>query len=229
MKTLGQLLRPQTVPHGLPGWIAAQMMPRGHEPYYARAAVLLDLQPEDDLLEVACGAGALLQRHATHVRYVAGLDYSPMQVRFARKRLASRIAAGTAEVVLGDAAALPWPDGRFSAVVCLYGLELMPDPARALAEMHRVLRPGGRAVLTMGMRSTGPTAQAKYAAAGFWAPTEAEVKQAVHDAGFAGLEISYLSVGGEGLLATTSNWLSRAAFGSDEWRLVHAVAAAAGR
>ncbi|MGE5293179.1 MAG: class I SAM-dependent methyltransferase [Micromonosporaceae bacterium] len=126
MRTIGQLSRPQNMPHGLPGWIDAQLMPRGHEPQYARAAALLDLQPDDDLLEVACGVGALLQRHAAHVRHVTGLDHSQMQVGFARQRLADRIAAGTAEVVLGDAVALPWEDGRFSAVVCLNGLELMP-------------------------------------------------------------------------------------------------------
>ncbi len=223
MRSIRQLIRPQNMPHGLAGWIDAQMMPRGHEPQYARAVELLNLRPEDDLLEVACGVGALLQRHAAQARHVAGLDHSPMQVGFARRRLADRFAAGTAEVVLGVAVALPWEDGQFSAVVCLNGLELMPDPAKVLAEMRRVLRPGGRVVLTMGMRFPDQKAQEKFAGLDFWVPAEAEVKQAVFDAGFAGIEISYFAVGGGRRLASLLNWFSRAWVGSDEVRLVRAV------
>lgn len=224
MRTIRQSLRPQNMPHGLNGWIDAKLMPRGHDPMYAKAVALLDLRPEDDLLDVACGVGALLQRHAARARYVAGLDHSPMQVGYARHRLADRIAAGTAEVVLGDAIAMPWEDGRFSAVVCLNGLELMPDPVKALAEMHRVLRPGGRAVLTMGMRFPGQQARERFTSLDFWAPTEAEVEQAVRDAGLASPQISYFAAGGEGPLAGLMNWFSRTYVGSDETRLVRAVA-----
>jgi len=46
------------------------------------------------------------------VRYVAGLDLSEIQLGMARQRLADRIGAGTAEIVMGDAMALPWEDGR---------------------------------------------------------------------------------------------------------------------
>ena len=82
--------------------------------------------------------------------------------------------------------------------------------------------------LTMGMRFPDQ-AQEKWAGAGFWAPTEAEVKQAIHDAGFAGLQISHFKYETGGPLASLFNWGSRAVFGSDETRLVRAVTAAAGR
>ena len=79
-------------------------------------AAELDLRSDDELLDVGCGAGGLLADHSAHVSYVAGIDVSEAQVGLARRTLAERIAAGTAEVVLGDAVALPWDDDRFTVV-----------------------------------------------------------------------------------------------------------------
>jgi SAM-dependent methyltransferase len=134
------------VPNGPVGWVGARTLPFVARPFYGVVADELVLRPEDDLLDVGCGAGLLLRDHAAGARFVAGLDASEIQVRLARRHLAGRIAAGTAEVVLGDAAALPWPDGRFSAVASVNCIKFVADPDRALREMHRVLRPGGRVV-----------------------------------------------------------------------------------
>lgn len=87
-------------------------------------------------MEVGCGSARMLAEQATHVRFVAGLDLSDIQVAMASKRLAERIAAGTAEIVKGDMA-LPWADGRFSVVGSLNCLKFVPDPLKALIEMHR--------------------------------------------------------------------------------------------
>jgi SAM-dependent methyltransferase len=113
---------------------------------YAVVTEELALRPEDDLLDVGCGAGVLLRDHGAGARFVAGIDASEIQAGLARRHLAGRIAAGTAEIVLGDAAALPWPDGRFSAVASVNCIKFVAEPDRALREMHRVLRPGGRVV-----------------------------------------------------------------------------------
>ena len=137
------------VPRGVVGSVGARLMPRMVGPLYPMLAKELDLRPDDDLLDVGCGSAWLLAEQASQVHHVAGLDKSEIQVRMARKRLADRIAAGTAEVVLGDAMKLPWEDGRFSVVGSLNCLKFVPDPAKALREMHRVLRPGGRLVLTI--------------------------------------------------------------------------------
>ncbi|MGB7962346.1 MAG: methyltransferase domain-containing protein [Propionicimonas sp.] len=232
MKLLGQLARPkrpeqvtraQILSRGVSVWIDEKSVPMLRASLYGRAVEMLDLTPEDEVLEVACGVGALLQRNAGQVRHVAALEQSAIQVRYARMRLAERIAAGTAEVVQGDAAALPWDDGRFTAVVCVAGLELMPDPWSVLVEIRRVLRPGGRTVVTMGMRGTDRSGQDRLANQGFWSPTEDQVRAALRRAGFANVEIGY-SKGGAGVVSGAARWLGRVAYGSSEMRMVRARA-----
>ena len=62
-----------TNPHGALGWITALTMPLFSDSYCGDLARLLDLQPEDDVLDVACGSGAFLHKRAAHVRHVAGI------------------------------------------------------------------------------------------------------------------------------------------------------------
>lgn len=67
----------------------------------------LDLQADDDLLDVGRGSAGLLEQQAVLVRHFVGLDASEIQLGMARRRLGDRIAAGTAEVVMGDAPGSP--------------------------------------------------------------------------------------------------------------------------
>ena len=182
------------VPRGPLGWISSRVMPRIAGPVYGVMATLLELVPGDDLLEVACGSGPFLAKHASHVRYVAGLDLSETQVALGRRRLADRIAAGTAEIVLGDATTLPWQDGRFSAVTC-NSIVGFPEPERALAEMYRVLRPGGRAVVLMNTRIPEGT-PSHWDDDGGWTWNEADARRLMEDAGFTDLSVSYDDVMG---------------------------------
>lgn len=134
-------------PSGPIGWAGARVMPLVSRRLHEMMATELDLRSDDDVLDVGCGSGGFLQHAASRVRYVAGLDASEIQVGMARQRLHDRIDGGTAELVLGDAEALPWEAGRFSAVASLNCLKFVADPDRALAEMCRVLRAGGRVAL----------------------------------------------------------------------------------
>jgi len=147
------------LPRGPLGWIGAWGMTKMH--MFDRAmAPELDLQPDDELLDVGCGPGGLLLDHAAHVRFVAGLDVSEIQVAMARRRLAERIAVGTADIALGDAAALPWADGRFSVVSSINALKFVREPERALREIHRVLHDSRSILCGRGYRErTGATMQ----------------------------------------------------------------------
>lgn len=207
------------MPQGLTGRVEVWLTPLFHGPMYPAAAAALRLQPDDDLLDVACGSGSFLGSCARQVRFAAGVDASDLAVASTRKHLAARIADGTAEIVLGDAAHLPWPDGRFSAVTCLGSLDLMPEPVRVLCEMRRVLRPDGRAVFTMGSRFPDEQARQKYAAQA-WCWTEEDLADALNTAGFANPLIRYHRWGGRSLRAGLVNWFSRTTAGTDEYRLV---------
>jgi ubiquinone/menaquinone biosynthesis C-methylase UbiE len=92
-------------------------------------------------IDVGCGSGAftqlLLERCAP--ADVQGIDPSAGQLAFAR----SRSTSGVAEFHEGDAMALPFPADRFDAAVMALVLVFVPDPAKGIAEMVRVVRPGG--------------------------------------------------------------------------------------
>jgi SAM-dependent methyltransferase len=135
-------------PTGVVGRIVSWCMPLGFTTIDPAIARLLRLQPDDRYLDVACGAGAFLRRHADHVAAVAGLDASELQIGRARRRHRRRLAAGTAALRVGDAAALPWEDGTFTAVSC-NSVDCFTAPDRSLAEMRRVLAPGGRVVVAL--------------------------------------------------------------------------------
>ena len=178
------------VPSGRLGKVGARVMPRMVGPLYAMLAKELGLRSDDDLLDVGCGSARLLAEQASNVRYVAGLDASEIQVRMARERLAERITAGTAEVVLGDAMAMPWEDGRFSVISCLNCLKFVPDPQKALREMSRVLRPGGRAVLTFDEDIKDPKRAGTIDAFGQWQWSADAARRMMEEAGFIDVSVA---------------------------------------
>lgn len=97
-----------------------------------------------EVLEVAIGTGRNLPFYPAEVT-VTGVDLSPAMLDIARTRAAEL----GREVKLreADAEDLPFADGSFDTVVCTLSLCTIPDHARAIAEMARVLRPGGRLLL----------------------------------------------------------------------------------
>jgi ubiquinone/menaquinone biosynthesis C-methylase UbiE len=101
-------------------------------------------QAVGDTLEVGVGTGLNLPFYSGVVR-LTGIDLSPAMLAIARGQ-ASHL-DHPVELREADAHALPFPTGSFDTVVCTFSLCAIPDDRRALAEMHRVLRPGGRLLL----------------------------------------------------------------------------------
>ena len=209
----------RAVPGTLPWGIGSGVNSRLNRPLYRAVAAGLILATDDVLLDVACGEGAFLAEYATHVGRVAGIDMSEAKIRLARRRLVDRIAAGTAEIIEGDAGSLPWGDDHFSATTSMDAFTLFPDPERVLAETCRVLRPGGRAVMQLGWRVPDGTATHKrWGSAGVW--DEAEVRRMIETSGFRDITVSYVRIGGDSRLL---NLFGRLLMGTDELRLVGAA------
>ena len=110
----------------------------------ARFTQLLAPKPGEYLLDVGMGPGFLTYDLAPVVGergLVAGIDSSEVMVELARKRCEGR---GPCEFKLGDATQLPFGDANFDAVTSTQVYEYVADMEKALAEVRRVLRPGGR-------------------------------------------------------------------------------------
>lgn len=98
------------------------------------------------LLDVATGAGHTALAFAPLVREVVAVDLTEPMLA-AGRALAAERGIGNVAFAPGDAARLPFADGGFEIVACRYAAHHFPDPGAAVAEMARVLRPGGRLLL----------------------------------------------------------------------------------
>jgi SAM-dependent methyltransferase len=114
---------------------------------FSRDALALAPTPAGaKLLDVAAGPGTLTLLAAQSGRSLSAIDFSPQMVEnLARRLTAARLHA---DVRLGDGQALPWADAEFDAAFSMFGLMFFPDRARGFAELHRVLKSGGVAVVS---------------------------------------------------------------------------------
>jgi ubiquinone/menaquinone biosynthesis C-methylase UbiE len=113
----------------------------------AEMLALLAVQPGERVLDVGSGPGFLVASLADAVGAggaVHGLDPSAPMNAVARELIGSR---PWARIDDGDAVDLPYPDGAFDVAVATQVYEYVADIPRALSELHRVLRPGGRALV----------------------------------------------------------------------------------
>lgn len=112
-------------------------------------------RPGDVALDVACGPGTVVASLAPHVRSAIGLDATAEMLRQARDLAAER-ALTNVGWHLGDVYRLPFANAAFDVVSCRFAFHHFEHPARALAEMIRVCRDGGRIVLCDGVAADDP-------------------------------------------------------------------------
>jgi len=124
-------------------------MAMGHSGFYKNTANILNLTPDDAYLEIGFGSGLFIKKYASHVKRIAGLDYSEDMVKLANKINKDLVKSGKAEFKQGNASTLPWNENEFSAVAGIETFFFWPKPQLSLKEIFRVLIPGGRLVLEM--------------------------------------------------------------------------------
>lgn len=147
--------------------------------YYDRIgqACLAVLQPSGDVLDVGCGDGSMAGRllGGSDVLSYSGIDVGPLP---SPTHAAEHYEPG------GRAEDVPYEDGAFDTVLLYSVLQHVEDPAKALAEAHRVLKPGGRLCLQASVNDKNPLFM------WHWAP--AEVLALIRGAGFAVEETAVL-------------------------------------
>ena len=107
-------------------------------------------QAQGEVLEIAVGTGRNLRHYPDGVR-LTGIEFSPAMLEIARGRALEH--GREIDLRVGDAQALEFPEASFDTVVCTLALCTIPDDRAAVAEVKRVLRPGGRFLLLEHVRS----------------------------------------------------------------------------
>jgi len=141
-------------PKGIVGYVLGEQMVRQHRPETLWTISLLNIQTNDQILELGFGAGRAIELVAAQALHgkVSGIDISQAMVRAASRRNVRAIKAGRVTLHHGDLTILDFPDSQFDKVFSIQTIYFWPDLQHALAEIFRVLKPGGTVVLTL---STG--------------------------------------------------------------------------
>ena len=126
------------------------LVPPIFAPWAERLLETVDVESGEQFLDLACGTGIVARRGAARVGEdgsVVGLDINEDMLATARNAAGDR--ADSITWKQGDATDLPFDDGHFDVVCCQQALQFFEEPGAALAEVHRVLRPGGRAAASV--------------------------------------------------------------------------------
>lgn len=140
------------------------------EGYARRAMGLVEIAPSARVLDVAAGPGTLSFLLAPRVKEVVAVDFAPSMIEHLRK-IGVRDRVTNVESFVMDGQALSLPDASFDAAFSMFGLMFFPDRPRGFAEMFRVLKPGGTAVVSSWAPiDRSPSVQAIFAAIGAAVP-----------------------------------------------------------
>ncbi len=125
---------------------------RGQSPWFqAQVKIVLAMLASERglVLDIGCAAGAEFEPLLARGFQIVALDYSPEMLRLAKQRFGKSSAV---RLCRADAESLPFPAASFDHVVCLGVLEYLSTYDCCLEEIHRVLRPGGTAIISLPTR-----------------------------------------------------------------------------
>lgn len=142
------------LPKGILGVIAGWLMGRMNVGLNEWAVSMLDVQPDDRVLEIGYGPGVGIQKIAELALngFVSGIDPSDVMARQASKRNAASISAGRVGLLEGSVSSLPYGDRSFDKVLSVNNIMLWPELEKSMKEVHRIMKPGGRLVIALNPR-----------------------------------------------------------------------------
>ncbi|MBC9795259.1 class I SAM-dependent methyltransferase [Sinomicrobium weinanense] len=182
LKAIGKQLQH---PRGLFGKILFAWMTRMTITHARWTADLLDVQPNDDILEIGFGNGAniklLLQRASGGT--VTGVEISETALEMASGKNAKAISEGKVILHLAPGNTLPSTDGVFDKACTVATAYVIEDPGAVFKEMYRVLKPNGRAAVTFPIRENFMRFK-PVGTEGFYLHKLADLETAFRDAGF---------------------------------------------
>jgi ubiquinone/menaquinone biosynthesis C-methylase UbiE len=153
-------------PTGKIGWVIGQVMALKNKERSKWVLSLLEVQPDDQILEIGSGPGTDIQRVSQKISsgFVAGIDYAEIMVCQASKRNAEAIRAGKVKLQCATASKLPYDDQSFDKVFSINVAQFWDQPLQVLAEVQRVLKPGGLVAIAVQPRDQGATEETARAA-----------------------------------------------------------------
>ncbi len=114
-----------------------------------KAIELCNIKENDKVLDLCCGTGKMIELECRAVgesATVVGLDFNREMINVGNKKLNESLNNYNFSLIQGDAMELPFEDNTFHCVTIAFGLRNVPDKIKAISEMYRVLKPGGRVI-----------------------------------------------------------------------------------
>lgn len=181
IEMLGRNLRQ---PGGFVGKLVGLYMNKGNDFMNRYSINFLDPQSNDRILEIGFGNGKYINEFAQTVNngFVAGLDYSETMVLQARKRTAPYIKQGKVDIQRGEVSSIPFEDESFTKVFTVNTLYFWPAPSSDLKEIYRVLKPGGKLIISF--RSKAKMEKLEFTKEGFTLYDPQDVVELVKAASF---------------------------------------------
>jgi ubiquinone/menaquinone biosynthesis C-methylase UbiE len=179
-------------PHGWFGsHITANLLNRHNKKIIDSTLALLKVAPQHHVLEIGFGGGYSLQQltHGYRASAVTAIDISPEMVHKAQSNFSREIKQGRLRVQIGDVSRMPFAASVFDRAFTINTIYFWPDPAKALAEIRRVLKEG--ALLAISIRSREKMQKREFTKYNFQLYAPQDVHRIVEHAGFRNVHIDH--------------------------------------
>ncbi|MBU3155915.1 bifunctional demethylmenaquinone methyltransferase/2-methoxy-6-polyprenyl-1,4-benzoquinol methylase UbiE [Clostridium estertheticum] len=114
-----------------------------------KAVKLCNIKENDKVLDLCCGTGKMIELECRAVgesTMVVGLDFNKEMINVGYKKLNKSLSGYKFNLIQGDAMELPFEDNSFHCITIAFGLRNVPNKIKAISEMYRVLKPGGKVI-----------------------------------------------------------------------------------